>query len=94
MIPPAIRSAIAEIGFVACPGRCGLVEVVPDEVRERPRICHWYGECRLFLHPDSDEAVKFAEAVYAELCRLARLGIITSNGDEDEDMPVHAWGAA
>ena len=89
MIPPAVRAAIARVGFVACPDRCGPVEVMPDEVRERPRICHHYGDCRLYLYPDSDEAAAYAESVDAEIGRW----VVTGTYDDD-DMPVHSWGGS
>lgn len=94
MIPPAFRAAIAQESPVACPDRCGPVPVIPDEIRERPRICHALGDCRLYLHPDSDEAVAFAESVYEAICRRAYRyqEMITDPGGAD--MPVHAWGGA
>ena len=89
MIPPEVRAAIAKVGFVACPDRCGPVEVIPDEIHERPRICHAFGDCRLYLHPDSDEAATYAESVDAAIGRHVVLGTY-----DDSDLPVHAWGGA
>jgi hypothetical protein len=85
---PLVRAAIANVSPVACP-YCGPVEVLADEVRERPRICHHYAGCLLYLCPDSDEAVTFAESVDAELGRYLALGTY-----DDDDMPVHAYGDA
>jgi hypothetical protein len=89
MIPPEIRAAIPLVSPVACP-YCGPVEVVPDEVCERPRICHPRVDCLLYLCPDSDEAAEFAESVDVEIGRYVVQGMY---GD-DSDMPVHAYGDA
>ena len=88
MIPAEIRAAIPKVSPVACP-YCGPVEVVPDEVRERPRICHPLAGCLLYLCPDSDEAAGFAESVDVEIGRYVVQGMY-----DDEDLPVHAFGGA
>jgi hypothetical protein len=89
MIPPSVRAAIAEVGFTVC-GYCGPVEIVPDEVRERPRICHAYADCPHVLFPDSEEAVELARSVDDELGDAVRLGIDPALYGEPE--PVHTWG--
>ncbi len=92
MIPPAVRAAVALVSPVVCPDRCGPVEVILDEVRERPRICHAFADCALYLHPDGDAALDLAESVDVEISRHAELGIITDLNDDG--LPVHAWGGA
>lgn len=88
MIPPAVRAAIAKASPVACP-YCGPVEVLPDEIRERPRICHHYAGCLLYLLPDSDEAAVYAESVDVAIGAHLVLGTY-----DDSDMPVHVWEVA
>lgn len=93
MTSPAERAAIAKVGFVACPDRCGLVELAPDEVRGKTRICHHYADCELYLHPDCDAALDLAEwvdaAIWRELCH--DVGPTDLEGD---GLPVHVWGTA
>ena len=88
MIPAGIRAAITLVSPVACP-YCGPVEVVPDDVLDRPRICHPLAGCLLYLCPASDEAAAFAESVDVEIGRYVVQGM-----SDDSDLPVHAYGDA
>ena len=81
---PAVRAAIPLVSPVAC-WHCGPIEVAPDDGLERPRICHPFGDCPLYLFPDGDEAAEFAESVDVELGRHLVLGIYC------DDLPVHVW---
>jgi hypothetical protein len=90
VIPLTIRAAIALVGYVACP-HCGPVEVVPDDVREAPRICHPLADCPYYLRPGSDAAVEFARSVDEEIGRYA---VLADYDPDDADLPVHCWGTA
>jgi hypothetical protein len=87
VIPPSVRAAIAAVGFTAC-RHCGPVEIIPDEERERPRICHAYADCEYVLFPDSDEAAELARSVDDQIAGAAQLGA----GQYCEPEPVHVWG--
>lgn len=87
MIPPSVRVGIALVSPVVC-GHCGPVEVVPDEERERPRICHPFADCPDVLWPDSAGALAFAMSVDEGIGRYA------VRADYGDDIPVHAFGYA
>ena len=88
--PPGLPGGDRARRFRGLPGPCGPVEVILDEVLERPRICHAFADCVTLLAPGFGERPRMAEAVDVEIGRHLLLGMYC----DDEDLPVHAWGGA